>query len=83
MYSIIYRVTVFASSVLPVTICSTENADSLYQELLRTEAFVVPVPDEDRLKVWPEMKSKEFTMLGDDERVSVADVLLSSAGTEK
>ncbi|KAK0167576.1 hypothetical protein PV327_004955 [Microctonus hyperodae] len=74
------RITVFASHPLPVTICHTENADYIYNELLHTEALVVPKNSLERLKMWPKLESKEFSMVGISDDESVADVILSSAG---
>jgi len=63
-----------------VTITRAKDADSVYDELLKTEAFVVPENNPDRLKHWPAMKSKEMevTCIGTNE--SVADIVLSNAG---
>lgn len=75
------RFTVFASYALPITICKTESADSLYDELLRSDAFAVPINNEDRLKLWPGLQSsKQFTVTGLDRDTSCADLVLSSAG---
>ncbi|KAK0089904.1 hypothetical protein PV326_004329 [Microctonus aethiopoides] len=74
------RITVFASDPLPVTICHTKNATDIYNELLHTEALVVPKNSLERLKIWPKLDSKEFSMVGISEDESVADVILSSAG---
>lgn len=76
-----YRLTVFASKQLPITICQTADADNLYDELLKTEAFAVPTNDPERLKIWPALQGKEFSIRGIGEDESVADILLSSAGT--
>lgn len=70
----------FASDPLPVTICHTNNAADIYNELLHTEALVVPKNSLERLKIWPKLDSKEFSMVGISEDESVADVILSSAG---
>ncbi|KAJ8666841.1 hypothetical protein QAD02_008503 [Eretmocerus hayati] len=74
------RCTVFASRHLPVTICKTEDADLIYNELLQTDAFVVPINDPDRLKMWPKLESKDLETEGIGEDESVSDVVLSSAG---
>ncbi|XP_063992110.1 nitric oxide-associated protein 1 [Diachasmimorpha longicaudata] len=74
------RITVFASASLPVTICKTEDANEIYDELLHTDALVVPINDPERLKIWPRLEYKDFTAKGISKDVSTCDVLLSSAG---
>lgn len=65
---------------MPVTVTNTVDADSIYNELLETKAFVVPESDPDRLKHWPALGSKEMEVIGIGKNESVADVVLSSAG---
>ncbi|XP_033211799.1 nitric oxide-associated protein 1 [Belonocnema kinseyi] len=74
------RITVFSSKELPITICETIWADEIYRELLETEAFGVPINNPERLKLWPELQSKDMEVLGLYEDESAADVILSSAG---
>ncbi|CAD1480270.1 unnamed protein product [Heterotrigona itama] len=75
------RCTLFASKHLPITMCRTTDADEVYDRLLTTKAFVVPVNDPERLKSWPKLlKSKEMNVVGVDREESVADVVLSSIG---
>ncbi|XP_058794555.1 nitric oxide-associated protein 1 [Phymastichus coffea] len=74
------RCTVFANLVLPITICRVENADFIYRRLLESEAFIVPVNNPNRLKMWPELKSKDMETVGIGDKESVSDVVLSSAG---
>lgn len=74
------RITVFKSESLPVTICSTNDADMIYDKLLKTEAFVVPVNNPERLKIWPRFESKDFTITGLTKNRSVSDIILSNAG---
>ncbi|XP_076643112.1 nitric oxide-associated protein 1 [Halictus rubicundus] len=74
------RCTLFASNDLPITMCYTEHADELYEQLLTTKAFAVPVNDPERLKSWPELGSKEFNVTGINHTTSAADILLSSIG---
>lgn len=74
------RCTIFSSRELPITITNTADADSIYNELLKTEAFVVPGSDPDRLKHWPALGSKEMEVIGIGKNESIADVVLSSAG---
>lgn len=75
------RLTVFASEDLPVTICNTSNAEEMYAEFLGTPLMGVPFGGEDRLKMWPKLESgEEITVIGDGDKVSCADVTLSSAG---
>lgn len=79
----IFRFTVFASEELPVTVCLTEDANFIYDQLLTTEVFVVPINDPERLKQWPELISKELEITGVGWDVSAADVVLSSAGNSR
>ncbi|XP_011867473.1 PREDICTED: nitric oxide-associated protein 1 [Vollenhovia emeryi] len=74
------RCTIFSSSELPVTLTRTEDADSVYNELLKTEAFVVPENRPDRLKHWPTLGSKEMEVIGVGKNESAVDVVLSSSG---
>ncbi|XP_017764432.1 PREDICTED: nitric oxide-associated protein 1 isoform X2 [Eufriesea mexicana] len=74
------RCTVFKSDQLPITICYTADANEVYDQLLETEAFVVPVNDPERLKLWPKLESKEVQVTGVNSPYSVADVVLSSIG---
>ncbi|XP_011647614.1 nitric oxide-associated protein 1 isoform X1 [Pogonomyrmex barbatus] len=74
------RCTIFSSDELPVTLTRTEDADGVYNELLKTEAFVVPENNLDRLKHWPALGSKQIEITGVGRNESIADVVLSSAG---
>ncbi|XP_011494780.1 PREDICTED: nitric oxide-associated protein 1 [Ceratosolen solmsi marchali] len=74
------RCTIFASNNLPITICKVKDAELVYNELLQTEAFVVPDSNPNRLKMWPELKSKDFKTIGIGESTSASDVVLSNAG---
>lgn len=74
------RCTVFASHKLPLTICKTNDADVIYGDLLYTKAFGVPTNDPERLKLWPELVSRDMEITGISEEESAADVVLSSAG---
>lgn len=74
------RVTVFASEQLPVTICYSDDASFIYDQLLKTEAFAVPFNDPERLLQWPELRNKDFEITGLGWDVSAADIVLSSAG---
>ncbi|XP_076231537.1 nitric oxide-associated protein 1 [Calliopsis andreniformis] len=74
------RCTLFTSSKLPITMCYTADADDIYNQLLQTEAFVVPINDPKRLEVWPRLESKEMQLTGIHRNQSVADVVLSSIG---
>ncbi|KYN00300.1 Uncharacterized protein C4orf14 [Cyphomyrmex costatus] len=74
------RCTIFSSNELPITLTHTEDADNVYNELLQTEAFVVPENNPDRLKYWPPLISKKMEITGIGRNESVADIVLSSAG---
>lgn len=60
--------------------CRFIDADYLYKELLQTEAFVVPINNPKRLKVWPPLQSKQFEITGISEVESAADIVLANAG---
>lgn len=77
---ICHRCTIFSSSELPITLTHTEDADNVYNELLKTEAFVVPENNPDRLKHWPSLVSKEMEITGVGRNESISDIVLSSAG---
>lgn len=64
------RVTVFASDKLPVVIVNTDSAEKIYEDLLGSEVFAVPVGDADRLARWPALKGKTMRVLGVGERVA-------------
>lgn len=77
------RVIVYASINLPVTVCNTEDADEMYESLLGSEVFGVPMNmDEERRKKWPKMEVayEEVAIEGFDKHVSVCDFVMSTAG---
>ncbi|XP_055522740.1 nitric oxide-associated protein 1 [Wyeomyia smithii] len=76
------RILLYSTPNLPVTICDTEHADEVYQTLLGTEYFRVPGPDPERLAKWPQLQASTTDILlsGVGKHLSVADILLSSAG---
>lgn len=63
-----------------MTLTRTADANEVYNELLKTKAFVVPENNPDRLKHWPELESKEMEVTFIRKNESAADVILSSAG---
>lgn len=69
--------------MIPVTVVDTKIADEVYQETLSTPFFVVPINQPERLKLWPQLKSKEFEITGVNTNESAADILLSNAGKFK
>ena len=73
------RCTLFASKKLPITICYTFDAEEIYNQLLETEAFVVPTNDQNRLKIWPKFKSMDIKITG-VKNESAGDIVLSSIG---
>ncbi|KAG4075871.1 hypothetical protein HA402_003697 [Bradysia odoriphaga] len=75
------RITVYASPKLPVLIVKTDEAETVYSEMLGTELLAVPVGDAERLNKWPGLAASDvFTFRGEGTKVSACDVLLSSAG---
>ncbi|XP_057663003.1 nitric oxide-associated protein 1 [Diorhabda carinulata] len=75
------KLTVFRSNELPITICKLELAEKIYNDLLGTELFKVPIKGGDRLTKWPGLeKGEPFRIEGIDRRVASNDVVLSNAG---
>ncbi|XP_046987580.1 nitric oxide-associated protein 1 [Schistocerca americana] len=76
------RFTVFASDCLPVTICQTDIADTVYSSLLGSSLFVVPCGGDKRLSQWPQLATtpKSISVVGISSKESCADIVLSSAG---
>ncbi|XP_066144077.1 nitric oxide-associated protein 1 isoform X1 [Euwallacea fornicatus] len=75
------RLTVFRANSLPITFCKLEKADSIYQELLGSDLFVVPIFKGDRKEKWPGLElAKSFKIFGKSRRESSYDVVLSNAG---
>lgn len=65
------RATVYASNELPVMIVASDEAESVYGDLLGTEFLAVPVGDEERLKQWPGLTASDvFTFRGEGSYVS-------------
>lgn len=76
------RFTVFASECLPITVCPTDIADTVYSSLLGSSLFVVPCGGDKRLSQWPQLAttSESISVVGISSRESCADIVLSSAG---
>ncbi|XP_058816626.1 nitric oxide-associated protein 1 [Topomyia yanbarensis] len=75
------RVLLYASPKLPTLICDTDKADMIYHTLLGSEYLRVPRADPDRLAKWPQLQaSTDILLTGIAKHISVADILLSSAG---
>lgn len=53
------RMTVFASSALPILIVKTEDADCIYKELLGSDYLAVPIGNMERLKRWPFLRHSD------------------------
>lgn len=67
------RITVYASSQLPILIVRTDKAQTVYNEMLGTEYLAVPVGDDaERLNQWPGLSSSTdvFTFTGEGMNVS-------------
>lgn len=65
------RLTVYTTSKLPILICTTDVASSIYTEFLGTEILGVPMGNEERLKSWPAMENIDFIGIeGDGENYS-------------
>ncbi|XP_055614065.1 nitric oxide-associated protein 1 [Uranotaenia lowii] len=76
------RVQLYASPNLPTLICDTTHAEQIYQNLLGTEYLRVPCSDPERLAKWPQLEPASDILLNscNEKHISVADVVLSSAG---
>lgn len=76
------RVIVYSSEELPVTICDTSAAEEIYEYYLGSKFLAVPISnDEERLKGWPKLESREeISLIGEEKFITVCDILLSSAG---
>lgn len=76
-----FRLTVFRSNELPITVCALVKADEIYQEFLGTKYFKVPINETNRLSKWPGLEpSKLIEVTGLDNKYSCKDIVLSSAG---
>lgn len=74
--------TVFCGNQLPITLCETDVADVIYEKLVGTELFGLPMGKE-RLKLWPNLKSgKTIYCTGINFKESCIDVVLSSSGNK-
>ncbi|XP_031351221.1 nitric oxide-associated protein 1 [Photinus pyralis] len=76
------KITVFCSELLPITMCYTEDASSLYETFLGSEIFLVPKGSPERLSKWPNLKQGELLLhlQGVNEDTSCGDIVLSNAG---
>lgn len=76
------RFTVFSAHTLPITICTLENAEDVYERLLGTDLFAVPCGSKNRLSKWPGLSvcKEPIKLTGVHEKTSCADIVLSSAG---
>ncbi|KAJ9597758.1 hypothetical protein L9F63_011366 [Diploptera punctata] len=76
------RTTVFASELLPITVCNTDDAEELYKVLLGSKLLAVPCGEQARLSQWPALEPHPNTLEleGTNSRKSSGDIILSSAG---
>lgn len=71
----------YASQLLPVTVCYTEHVDEVYNTLLGSKYMAVPCGDAKRLEQWPPLKSvRDFDFVGAGVATSLGDIVLSSVG---
>ena len=84
-YCFVCRLTVFASELLPLTVCKTDDADELYRELVGSKLMGVPCGGPTRLSHWPGLKAfpEDITLEGIDRNESCGDIVLSSSGINK
>ncbi|XP_055618225.1 nitric oxide-associated protein 1 [Toxorhynchites rutilus septentrionalis] len=75
------RVLLYSSPTLPTLICDTSCADQIYEHLLGSPYLLVPRSDPERLAKWPRLECPpDILLTGTDKHISVADIVLSSAG---
>ncbi|XP_062538542.1 nitric oxide-associated protein 1 [Armigeres subalbatus] len=75
------RVLLYASPNLPTLICDTEHASEIYRNFLGTDYLRVPRAGPERLAKWPALQAgPDILLCGEEKHISVADVVLSSAG---
>ncbi|KAL1132191.1 hypothetical protein AAG570_010148 [Ranatra chinensis] len=75
------RLTVFASNGLPITVCTTENAENVYNSLIGTQFMAVPQGGQARLEKWPHLRpGLPINVCGISWKESCLDIVLSSAG---
>ncbi|KAL5015734.1 hypothetical protein ScPMuIL_005323 [Solemya velum] len=73
-------VTVHTSSMLPVHIVKSEEADTFYKENVGTDILGVPLGDGERLSALPPLVGKEYYLNAIDMKTASADIQLSSLG---
>lgn len=76
------RFTVFSAHTLPITVCDMNDADEVYEGLLGSHLFAVPCGSKERLDKWPGLScyKEPIQFTGIDQKISCADIVLSSAG---
>lgn len=73
--------TVFAAESLPITICLTDDVESVYQSLATSNLLVVPSSEPERLAQWPGLAPYPDVITVEGYKgESTADLVLSSAG---
>jgi ribosome biogenesis GTPase A len=78
------RLTIFSAKELPITVCDTQDAKDIYQELLGSDLFNVPKGNNERISKWPGLElAKNFTITGEIWHKSSNDVVMSSAGNNQ
>ncbi|KAF5298147.1 hypothetical protein FQA39_LY02571 [Lamprigera yunnana] len=75
-------ITVFCGESLPITICSIEHAQELYDTFLGTVILLVPKGSTERLQQWRNLKRADLQLLlkGVQNNIACGDILLSNAG---
>ncbi|CAD6196938.1 unnamed protein product [Caenorhabditis auriculariae] len=71
--------TTFVSDSLPLNVLPTEEVDRFLAQYAGTPALVVPCGDQERMKSWPALKSREFDLFGRKDS-GCCDIVLSSLG---
>ncbi|KAG1682346.1 Nitric oxide-associated protein 1 [Nymphon striatum] len=72
--------TIFSSSLLPIHLVDTKEADLFYTQNIGTEFLGAPLGNENRLSTFPALNGKEFSVVGKGNKKSCADIVLSSVG---
>lgn len=75
------RIIVYASRLLPISVCETKFAQDVYETLLGTSYMAVPIGSLARLEKWPELNyGEDFTIEGKGNAVVSSEIVLSSIG---
>lgn len=79
--NLIYRIIVYASSMLPTTLCETKYCKDVYETLIGTSYMAVPCGSMNRLEKWPALEYRDdFPIVGQGNALVSSEIVLSSIG---